>query len=289
MGYIAAISYFCTYFKKNKIMPKQSIVNFQKSITRELTLTKDRVEFLIGDANWGDVGRYKEAILRKTISQFLPSNLNIGTGFIVGNTDHQFGNNGQISSQLDIIIYEDKSPVIFREGDFVIITENAVRAVIEVKTKVINYGNRQNNALNTIIEKINRLRNFDSFSPIGRHRKKFIGIFSYEYDHEFSDQRVDEALKNSNGLVNHISLGPNKFIRYWENTDRLNPKPDYHGRCYIRYDLTDLSFSYFISNLLHIVADEDPVERYWFSFPIEGTKERFRALKNPIVELNTGR
>lgn len=273
------------------IMPRQNIKNFQKSITRELTLTKDRVEFLIGNANWGDVGRYKEAILRKTISQFLPSNLQIGTGFIIGNSDHQFGRNGQISSQLDIIIYEDKSPVIFREGDFVIITESAVRAVIEVKTKVVNYSNLetegQDNAINKIINKINRLRDFETFNPIGVHRKKFVGIFSYEHDQDFSNERIDEALRLSNGIVNHISLGPNKFIRYWENTEGLEPRPipEYHGRCYIRYNLTDLSFSYFISNLLHIVADEDPIERYWFSFPIEGTKEIRRAEPRPIIEL----
>lgn len=273
------------------IMPRQNIKNFQKSITTELTLTKDRVEFLIGNANWGDVGRYKEAILRKTISQFLPSNLQIGTGFIIGNSDHQFGRNGQISSQLDIIIYEDKSPVIFREGDFVIITESAVRAIIEVKTKVVNYSDLetegQDNALNKIINKINRLRDFETFNPVGNHRKKFVGIFSYEHDQDFSNERIDEALRLSNGIVNHISLGPNKFIRYWENTVGLEPRPipDYHGRCYIRYNLTDLSFSYFISNLLHIVADEDPIERYWFSFPIEGTKEIHRAEPRPIIEL----
>ena len=267
----------------------QNIKDFQKSINRELSLTKDRVEFLIGDANWGDVGRYKEAILRKTISQFLPSNLNIGTGFIIGNNDHVNGQEGRISSQLDIIVYEDKSPVIFKEGDFVIITENAVRAVIEVKTKIINYSNPanngQDNALNKIIEKTNRLNQFETFRPIGNHRKKFVGIFSYEYEQNFSHNRVNEALTLSNGIVNHISLGPNKFIRYWENTIGLNPPVEYQGRCYIRYNLTDLSFSYFISNLLHIVADEDPVERYWFSFPVEGTKERFRAEPNPIIEL----
>ena len=265
-------------------MTRQNINDFQKSITRELTLTKDRVEFLIGDANWGEVGRFKEAILRKTISQFLPSNLKIGTGFIIGNYDHQFGREGQISSQLDIIIYEDKSPVIFREGDFVIITENSVRAVIEVKTKVINYGDAQDNALNNIVSKINRLCNFKTFIP-GEHRKKFVGIFSYDYKQNFSHERVDEALRLSNGVVNHISLGPNKFIRYWENTNGLDPNLEYQGRCYIRYNLTDLSFSYFISNLLHIVADEDPVERSWFSFPIEGTKEIYRAKRNPIIEL----
>lgn len=259
----------------------QNLVDFQKSITHELNLIKDRVENLIGAANWGEVGTYKEAILRKTISQFLPFNLKIGTGFIIGD--------GQISTQLDIIVYEDKSPVIFREGDFVILTESSVRAVIEVKTEVIDYSNPCNSgheeALNKIINKLNRLRTFHTFNPIGNNRKKFVGIFSFDYDGNFSSPRVDEALRDSNGLVNHISLGKDKFIRYWENTNELDPRPNYRGRCYIRYDLENLSFSYFISNLLHIVADEDPVERHWFSFPIEGTKERHRAEENPIIEL----
>lgn len=267
-------------------MAGQNIKDFQKSITRELTLTKDRVEFLIGDANWGDVGRYKEAILRKTISQFLPFNLKIGTGFIIGNNDHQFGQSGLISTQLDIIIYEDKSPVIFREGDFVIITESAVRAVIEVKTKVTNYSKniKSENALNNVINKLNRLVNFSTFIPSQVNKKKFVGIFSFEHTDSFDNDRIPQAVSLSNGLVNHISLGPNRFIRYWENTNDLTPPTDRSGRCYIRYNLQELSFSYFISNLLHIVADEDPVERYWFSFPIEGTKERFR--QEPVIWLN---
>ncbi len=272
--------------KRQHNMPGQNIKDFQKSITRELTLTKDRVEFLIGNANWGDVGRYKEAILRKTISQFLPSNLKIGTGFIIGNNDHQFGQAGLISTQLDIIIYEDKAPVVFREGDFVIITESAVRAVIEVKTKVTNYSasTDKDNSLNNIITKLNRLRNFQTFLPSPDNRKKFVGIFSFEHTDSFTNNRIPEAVTISNGLVNHISLGPDRFIRYWENTNGLEPPTNFAGRCYIRYNLHELSFSYFISNLLHIVADEDPIERYWFSFPIEGTKEQFR--QEPIIQLN---
>jgi hypothetical protein len=264
-------------------MAGQNIKRFQESITNELKITKDRVRDLIGAANWGDDGRYKEAILRKTISQFLPSNLNIGTGFILGNDDHEFGQDGKISSQLDLIVYENKTPLIFREGDFIILTENAVRAIIEVKTKIINYSANGENSLNKIITKLNRLRDFDTFNSLRNQRKKFVGIFSFEYDQEFTHDRVQEALLQSNGLVNHISLGPDKFIRYWKNTVGLNPPIQYNGRCYIRYNLLSLSFSYFISNLLHIVADEDPVERYWFSFPIEGTKEQFRV--EPIIEL----
>lgn len=266
-------------------MPEQNLLKFQKSINQELEITKDRVRDLIGPANWGEEGRYKEAILRKVISQFLPSNLRIGTGFILAKNDNQAGQqDGKISKQLDLVVYEGKRPLIFREGDFVILTEDAVRAVIEVKTKVTNFSSQDNSALNKIAEKLNLLRDFQSFDPTTPHKKKFIGIFSYEYDGDFTDQRVEDMLRLSNGFVNHISLGPHKFIRYWESTIGLDPPVNYDGRCYIRYTLRDLSFSYFISNLLHIVADEEPIERYWVSFPVVGTKEQFR--QEPIIELD---
>lgn len=265
------------------------ILEFQKSITRELLITKDRVEFLIGDANWGDVGRYKEAILRKIISQFLPTTLKIGTGFIIGNNDHYTGLLNQVSSQLDIIIYDDNSPVVFREGDFVIVTESAVRAVIEVKTGITNHTRNidsgNDSAFNKIIAKLNRLRVFESFNPDSIARKKFVGVFAYNYTGNFTDERIDEVLKLSDGLVNHVALGPNNFIRYWKHTSDLVPPIPYYGRCYIRYNLIDLSFSYFISNLLHIVSDEDPTDRYWFSFPIEGTKERHRTEQRAVIPL----
>jgi hypothetical protein len=253
----------------------QNIRRFQESINLELELIRNRVRDLIGDANWAEEGRYKEAILRKTISQFLPKNLNIGTGFIIGNDDHINGQNGIISKQLDIIIYGDEIPVVFREGDFVIVTETAVRAVIEVKSKIINYGDGSTNSLNTIISTLNELRNFPSFNLGENYKKRFVGIFSFEYGQDYLSERVTEALHSSDGLVNHISLGPHKFIRYWENTEGL-PDVNFNERCYMQYNLQRLSFSYFISNLLHIVSNQDPVERYWFSFPIGGTKEIYR-------------
>ncbi len=262
-----------------------NVRRFQESITQELVVTKDRVRDLIGAANWGEEGRYKEAILIKTISQFLPSNLKIGTGFILGNDDHQFGQEGRMSSQLDIIVYDDKTPFIFKEGDFVILTESSVRAVIEVKAKLTNYSADNENSLNKIVDKLNRLRTFPTFINNGQNRKKFVGIFSFDHTESFTADRIEEALRTSDGLVNHICLGPTKFIRFWENTVNLDPPVvGYRGRCYIKYNLPNLSFSYFISNLLHIVADEDPVERYWFSFPVEGTKERYR--QEPIIRLN---
>ncbi|HMM04724.1 hypothetical protein, partial [Dysgonomonas sp.] len=98
--------------------------------------------------------------------------------------------------------------------------------------------------------------------------------------------RVTTALRNSRGLVNHISLGANKFIRFWESTRGLTPIVERDYPCYIKYNLQNLSFSYFISNLLHIVSDEDPIDRYWFSFPIEGTKEIYREENIIYLENN---
>lgn len=261
----------------------QNIRRFQESITQELFILQNRVRDIIGPANWSEEGRYKEAILRKAIAQFLPGNLGIGTGFIISNEDHQHGRLGAISKQLDILIYDTSIPVVFKEGDFLIITEDSVRGVIEVKAKVINYGENAAHALNSILEKFNHLRQFPSFIPSPQLRKKFVGIFSFDYTENFDNQQIPAALLTSNGLVNHISLGPHRFIRYWPDTIGLEPPVNHVGRCYLKYELRDLSFSYFISNLLHIVSNNDPTKRYWFSFPIQGTKEQHRI--EPVIPL----
>lgn len=254
----------------------QDILAFQRSITKELITLKDRLRNIIDDANWGEEGRYKEAILKKTISSFLPGNLSIGTGFIARNDDHDAGQNGMISSQLDLIIYDNSIPVIFKEGDFVILLDDSVRGVIEVKSRIINHGIAKH-SLNSILTKFNQLRHFPSFGDGPENRRKFFGVFSYDYDDNFESDQVAAALGISSGFVNHISLGEDKFIKFWRRTDHLVPKTNVKGPCYLKYHLASLSFSYFISNLLHFVSDNDPENRYWFSFPIDGTKERYRV------------
>lgn len=262
---------------------QQNVKKFQESITQELIHTKDRVRDLIGSANWGVEGAYKEAILRKMIAQFLPSNLSIGTGYILENNDPLYGSVPKCSNQLDILIYNNKIPVLFREGDFVILTPDGVKAVIEVKTKVYINGS-SDNSFQKIIEKLDRLKIFPSLNLVNENYGKFIGLFAYDYEGELSSTNIESALKDSSGFVNHISLGPDKFIRYWENTEYLEPQPNHQGRCYIRYNIENLSFSYFISNLLHLTADTELEDRSWFSFPIEGTKEIYRI--DPIIPID---
>jgi len=82
---------------------------FQESITNELEVVKNRVRNLIGDAHWGEEGRFKEAVLGNVIRRFLPSDLSIGTGFIARNRNTTV----EVSKQADIIVYNNRIPVLF--------------------------------------------------------------------------------------------------------------------------------------------------------------------------------
>ena len=238
------------------------VKKFQKSITKELDTVKDRVRNLIGSSHWGEEGKYKEAILRNVIRRFLPANLSLGTGFVI----RKYNNRTQISNQIDIIVYDNTIPVLFSEGDFVITTYKNVKAIIEVKTKI------RNSNLQEIIEKAKENGKLIV-------KEAFNGIFSYEYDDNINSSYVDDVLKSTKGHVNHLSLGKDIFIRFWKKEDRNRLSPpviNCEGDFYNIYKLEGLSFSYFISNLLDMACSEKLDDRWWFLFPIEGTKEVHR-------------
>ena len=243
----------------DRIDPKE----FQKSITKELDTIKNRVRNLIGDRHWGEEGRYKEAILKNVIRRFLPSNLSIATGFIIKKTSTRT----RISRQIDIIIYDNTIPVLFSEGDFIITTHKNVKGIIEVKTEI------RNSELQEIIQKSE-----ENGRLIGK--KIFNGIFSYEFDGNIYSNAIDQALKGAKGYVNHISLGPDIFIKFWKREDRSRldpPVENCQNDFYNIYNIEGLSFSYFISNLLELTCSSSLDDRWWFLYPIVGTKERHRV------------
>lgn len=114
-------------------------LEYHKSIADEFKAYQNRVRNLIGNSHWGEEGRYKEIILMNYLKRILPQNVSVGTGFIQGNKD--------MSTQIDIIIYDNTFPVLFSEGDFIVTVPENVVAIIEVKTKIHNYN------LNKIIKK----------------------------------------------------------------------------------------------------------------------------------------
>ena len=103
---------------------------YHESITAELMASRDRVRNFIGDHHWGEDGRFKEVLLMNHLKKILPSNVSIGTGFVK--------NGEQITSQIDLIIYDNSVPNLFSQGDFVIVLPESVYGIIEVKSKLIS-------------------------------------------------------------------------------------------------------------------------------------------------------
>ena len=248
-------------------------LEFQISLNRELDTIKNRVRNLIGNAHWGEDGRYKEEKLKSILRQRLPQNLSVGTGFILNQISHS---ENVVSKQIDILVYKNNVPPIFREGDFVIVTQNSVKAIIEVKSKILS-NRTHKNGLYKVAENYNSIVRFPRLCRIDNSRI-FRGLISFNYQGRINSSVINDTVRMSGGIINHFSLGGNIFIRHWVDGDGLEPPidEDCTSNFYNVYELENLSHSYFISNLIHMTTAEDLSDRYFMDFPIEGSKETKR-------------
>ena len=261
-------------------MPEQNLPEFQKSIGKELLTIKDRVRNLIGDAHRGEEGRYKESVLKKMIREYLPHNLSIGSWFIVSKNEEQ----SPISKQIDIIIYDNRYPVVFRDEDFVIITQDMVKAIIEVKSKIYPSGN---DSLRDVVNNLERLENFEILKERIRENWVFSWIFAYEkgmQENRLRDQSKYAWVQLE--YVNHISLWNNFFFKSWINNQQISPHSDsnvnWSSPFFNIYNIEGYSFGYFLSNLLHIVSSPNLEERSPFSFTIPDPDGKEWCLKQSV-------
>lgn len=225
-----------------------SLIDYHRTTSSELLALTNKVRSLI--THWGEDGRYKEAVLKNIIRRFLPEKYIIGTGFVVKQTQ----NRGEhlSSKQIDLIIYDDSSPVLFKEGDFVILTPDAVRGIIEIK------ANLQNQIVANVLRQANENGQFVFSGKDDKTQKFFNGIFSYEgFRNNFvMENFVDNYLQSNQDFtddpyylsfkVNHVSLNKDWFIKVWNEDE--NP--------HSIYNIEDLSFSFFISNLIDTIANK---------------------------------
>lgn len=260
-------------------MPEQNLPAFQKSIGNELLTIRNRVRNLIGSAHRGEEGRYKESVLKKMIREYLPHNLSIGSWFIVSKN----GGQSHISKQIDILIYDNSYPVVFRDEDFVIITQDMVKAIIEVKS---NVAKSWKNSLRNLVNNFNRLENFEILQDGIRENSVFSWIFAYENEKEIKkttnldiENTIKKFLKEYTNYtkvklkyVNHICLSNNIFFKSWRNNEQVNPhiesKANGDSPFFNIYRIKKYSFWYFLSNLLHTVSTPSLQERSAFSFTI---------------------
>lgn len=242
-------------------MVEQDFTKFYESLNKELTAIKDRVRSLIGDANWGEDGRYKEAVLKNIISKFLPKKYSMVTGFVMNK-------NREITRQIDIIIYDNSFPVLFSEGDFAVVLADSVKAIIEVKSSI-----GSTTELMKIIKKCEENAKKIEIN-FAQNQKMFNGIFSYECGLQFEtlENSLEDFFNSSEcsifRKVSNISLGNNIFLHVWWSHNPFSLKG---------YELTNLSFAYFISNLL---TSLDPnllleSESLFFPFKSKNPFEKF--------------
>jgi hypothetical protein len=228
-----------------------------RAITDELNSQKDRLQNFI--RHWLTVGEFRETILRNVLRRHLPRSIGVARGFII-NEDTQ-------STQIDILFYDTSRPVLFQEGELLILTPDAALGAIEVKKSV------------TIPELQEALVKLSDIAEMTVHNPNpmFFGLIAYEghpsRDHTLSTLQTAVA-HSDRRIINCLSVGDSFFSRYWY----LNPDGSFN-RPYNQwhsYDLQGKAPAYFVMNVVehlcrHSVAAFDQL---WFP---SGGKEPFKT------------
>jgi hypothetical protein len=238
---------------------------FHKFIAAELAATRDRIRNLIGDAHWLSDGEHKEVVLRKTLRNHIPEVFHVGKGFI------SFENS--TSNQIDILISDKTHPTLFKDGDMRIVTPDAARVIIEVKTSVQDRS-KLREYLNKLADDIEMIRKSNSPIPYC-----WAGLFVFEKG-RLSHDTILETLAEVTGdnvvrVINAVALGPDDFFRFWQKGSEISSTVD--GPVWHSYEIEKLSFSYFVGNVVvdHLTWERSFRSQYAWS-PAEAGKERLR-------------
>ena len=120
-------------------------------------------------------------------------------------------------------------------------------------------------------------------------RKIFNGIFAFEeQDIKYNNGTLANILTNGAGLVNNICFGKDMFIKYWDaGMPVQNPRKQ---SSYAIYQIDDLAFGYFISNLVEDIyismnGKQIPNTLRKMFYPIENTKEAHRVRTIEVQEM----
>ena len=268
----------------------RNFVDYHKSIASELDVLKDRIRHLIGSAHWLTDGEHKEAILRKIISNYLPEAFHVGRGFVCYP-------GGESSTQLDILITTKSKPTLFKDGELVFVTPDAVRAIVEVKTKQTSSDLKD--TVKKLAEELQKVRDC--------HRSAdscWWGVFVYEPGSglNYSNTRNGNALstghKNlllamheasardstfeAHRVINCASVGKSSFARFWRTGHQAGNTritTDTWHSYELQDDLKGLAQAYFLSNLVEHLSNGimfDGFDSQYAWFPIHGGKEKHR-------------
>ena len=265
-----------------------SLIEYHKSIGRELEDLKNRFRHLLGeDFQRLSDGRHKESILKNVLSRHLPKGISAKNGFI------KF-DEYSVSTEIDILLHLNDRPLLFQNDDLVITTPHSVVGGIEVKTtlRTAEVGNILSKISDNIEDmnkqiKISHWEEFNNNFDISKiHDFRPTPWFSlFAYDSNVTDEKIlDELERSAEGkyerVIPCICLGPNKFLRFWSHYkyDRQDLNKSFTG--WRIYELTGLSFSYFISNMIWQDHTKTSESNPWFALE---NKEIQMVCERPFV------
>lgn len=238
---------------------------FHRSVTEELYSIKDRIRNLV--RHWPTDGESKEAALRSVLRRHLPASVIVGRGFIV--------TSDRSSTQIDILVIDSSKPTLFREGDLLIVTPDAVLGVIEVKTEL--------QARPEMVDTLTKLSKIEEMFRDSTGRDSvWTGLFIYNGNESHQKQllkAVGEAYQETRHPVNCISFGKNVFIRYWPQGEDVNSPES--GPVWHSYILPGIAPSYFMGNLIDSISSVDHSTASFAWFPMLGGKEQHRKYYLP--------
>lgn len=249
-----------------------------RSLSAEFEALKNRVFNLIGGAHWPTHGDWRESILRSVLRRHLPENVKVARGFIVDGTE--------TSTQIDVLLYDAAAPVLYRELDLVIVTPNAVRGIIEVKSRI-----RRGELRDTLV-KLARNSDFIADPPHGAVHRPALGVFAYDIELGGADapywvwRELQAAARDHPGArINQLSFGGSFFLHHWWHKPGTWPDGSiYYDRWHL-YNLRGLAAGYFVSNVIAAVAPEYVIQHRAVWFP-ERSKEQYFIGSEPAVAAN---
>jgi hypothetical protein len=235
-----------------------SDLDYFYSLTQELNALKNRVRHFINDRHWLSDGLWKESVLRAVLRRHLPRHLEVGSGFIVAGSE--------VSTQVDILIYDTNYPMLFRDGDFVVVTPDLVRAIIEVKTSA---------EPSDLVRHFSKLGDVHYMAASTALCSPLVGFFSYQNGGCGHESVLAALADGANGKprrrVHCVSLGEDDFTRFWHCPPET---PRHQNDLWRSYHLESLAPAYFIHNVIESLCQRSVLDNEDLWYPRQG-KEAF--------------
>jgi len=270
----------------------RDIEQYHRSVNDEFDNLKNRVRLLIGDKHWLSDGEYKESILRRILRDRLPAECSIARGFVY------FPALDEVSTQIDILIHKSTHPVLFRDGDFVIVTPDAVASVIEVKTKFDDLTKIEK-ALEKLSKVVLGIRNYTNSNKckaglfviddefVVSHKDKVLEALQEVASRRCNNNNNNNTYETLYRAIDWLSFGPNIFIKFWESPKQEDTNaPGYP--LWNLYHLEGLARSYFIGNAVFENSPLSDLLSQYAWFPIQGGKQQYREMRIPLRKTDGG-